>query len=100
MSDGIRCMWMRGGTSKGGYFLRSDLPSDAADRDTLLLSIMGSPDAHQIDGIGGADPLTSKVAILSPPSRSDADVADHQQVSSGMSSDPRHRQDSIGLHPE
>ena len=44
MSDGVRCMWMRGGTSKGGYFLASDLPSDPAARDRLLLGVMGSPD--------------------------------------------------------
>ena len=73
-SSGIPCMWMRGGTSKGAYFLASDLPRDIAARDDLLLRIMGSPDATQIDGIGGADPLTSKVAILSPSSRDDADV--------------------------
>jgi 4-oxalomesaconate tautomerase len=74
MSDGIPCLWMRGGTSKGAYFLADDLPADPADRDALLLRIMGSPDPRQIDGIGGADPLTSKVAVLSPPSRPDADV--------------------------
>ena len=74
MSDGIPCLWMRGGTSKGAYFLASDLPADAAARDALLLRIMGSPDAAQIDGIGGADPLTSKVAVLSPSTRADADV--------------------------
>ncbi|MDS9468899.1 4-oxalomesaconate tautomerase [Paracoccus sp. MBLB3053] len=74
MSDGIPCLWMRGGTSKGAYFLASDLPADPAARDALLLRIMGSPDPRQIDGIGGADPLTSKVAILSPSSRPDADV--------------------------
>ncbi len=74
MSDGIPCLWMRGGTSKGAYFLAADLPSDAATRDALLLRIMGSPDPRQIDGIGGADPLTSKVAILSPSTRPDADV--------------------------
>ncbi|MBA83696.1 MAG: 4-oxalomesaconate tautomerase [Rhodobacteraceae bacterium] len=72
--DGIPCLWMRGGTSKGAYFLARDLPQDVAARDALLLSIMGSPDPMQIDGIGGADPLTSKVAILSPSSRADADV--------------------------
>jgi 4-oxalomesaconate tautomerase len=72
--DGIRCLWMRGGTSKGAYFRAEDLPADPTARDDLLLRIMGSPDARQIDGIGGADPLTSKVAILSPPSRADADV--------------------------
>lgn len=75
MSDsGIPCLWMRGGTSKGAYFLASDLPADPAARDALLLRIMGSPDPRQIDGIGGADPLTSKVAVLAPPSRPDADV--------------------------
>ena len=73
-TDGIPCLWMRGGTSKGAYFLASDLPADAAERDDLLLRIMGSPDPRQIDGIGGADPLTSKVAVLSPSSRPDADV--------------------------
>lgn len=72
--DGIPCIWMRGGTSKGAYFLASDLPSDRAALDDILLRVMGSPDARQIDGIGGADPLTSKVAILSPSSRPDADV--------------------------
>lgn len=74
MSDGIPCLWMRGGTSKGAYFLAHDLPEAVEARDDLLLRIMGSPDPRQIDGIGGADPLTSKVAILSPSSRADADV--------------------------
>lgn len=59
-------MWMRGGTSKGGYFLAADLPSDADARDRILLRIMGSPDPRQIDGMGGASPLTSKVAIVAP----------------------------------
>ncbi len=72
--DGIPCLWMRGGTSKAAFFLSSDLPADPALRDDLLLRIMGSPDPRQIDGTGGADPLTSKVAILSPSSRPDADV--------------------------
>ncbi|MCB1491727.1 MAG: 4-oxalomesaconate tautomerase [Rhodobiaceae bacterium] len=72
--DGIPCLWMRGGTSKGAYFLAGDMPDDPAARDDLLLRIMGSPDPRQIDGIGGADPLTSKVAILSPSTRDDADV--------------------------
>lgn len=74
MSDGIRCMWMRGGTSKGGYFLADDLPMDAADRDAALLRIMGSPDVRQIDGMGGADPLTSKVAVVAKSDRSGVDV--------------------------
>ncbi len=65
---------MRGGTSKGGYFLASDLPSDTALRDRILLSVMGSPDPRQIDGIGGADPLTSKVAVVSPSSRPGIDI--------------------------
>ena len=72
--DGVRCMLMRGGTSKGAYFLAEDLPGDPAERDDLLLRIMGSPDARQIDGIGGAHPLTSKVAVISPSARADADV--------------------------
>lgn len=67
-------MWMRGGTSKGGYFLAADLPSDTAARDALLLSIMGSPDPRQIDGMGGGDPLTSKVAVISPSKRPGVDV--------------------------
>ena len=70
----IRCMWMRGGTSKGGYFLKDDLPSDTAVRDALLLRIMGSPDSRQIDGMGGADPLTSKVAVVSKSMRDGVDV--------------------------
>ncbi|WP_411037466.1 4-oxalomesaconate tautomerase [Shinella sp. BYT-45] len=71
---GIPCLWMRGGTSKGAYFLAADLPSDPKERNALLLRVMGSPDPRQIDGIGGADPLTSKVAVLSPSQRDDVDV--------------------------
>ncbi|MFY0691895.1 MAG: 4-oxalomesaconate tautomerase [Paracoccaceae bacterium] len=71
MSDGIRCMWMRGGTSKGAYFLAEDLPED---RDPFLLRVMGSPDPRQIDGMGGADPLTSKVAVVKRSSRPGVDV--------------------------
>jgi 4-oxalomesaconate tautomerase len=70
----IPCMWMRGGTSKGGYFLKGDLPPDTATRDAFLLTIMGSPDANQIDGMGGADPLTSKVAVVSKSARAGVDV--------------------------
>ncbi|MFN2460286.1 MAG: 4-oxalomesaconate tautomerase [Candidatus Velthaea sp.] len=70
----IPCTLMRGGTSKGPFFLASDLPTDAALRDDVLLAAMGSPDARQIDGLGGADSLTSKVAVVGPPSRPDADV--------------------------
>lgn len=61
---GIACMVIRGGTSKGAYFLAEDLPGDPAARDELLLRIMGSPDPRQIDGIGGGHPLTSKVAVI------------------------------------
>jgi 4-oxalomesaconate tautomerase len=67
-------MWMRGGTSKGGYFLRDDLPADTAARDAFLLAVMGSPDPNQIDGMGGADPLTSKVAVVSKSARDGVDV--------------------------
>lgn len=65
---------MRGGTSRGPFFLASDLPSDAASRDALLLSVMGSGHPLQIDGIGGGNPLTSKVAIVGPGSVPGADV--------------------------
>ena len=74
MSDGTRVMWMRGGTSKGGYFLASDLPEIVEDRDALLLRIMGSPDPRQIDGMGGANPLTSKVAVIKSSAREGVDV--------------------------
>lgn len=69
--EGVRCMWMRGGTSKGGYFLAEDLPED---RDAFLLRVMGSPDRRQIDGMGGADPLTSKVAVVRRSERPGADI--------------------------
>lgn len=74
MNDSVPCMWMRGGTSKGGFFLADDLPSDTVARDTLLLGIMGSPDARQIDGMGGGDPLTSKVAVVRRSERPGVDV--------------------------
>ena len=67
-------MWMRGGTSKGAFFLADDLPPDPADRDAFLLRVMGSPDPQQIDGMGGADPLTSKVAVVSRSARDGVDV--------------------------
>lgn len=72
--SGIPMMLMRGGTSKGPFFLASDLPLDPETRNALLSKIMGSPDARQIDGIGGAHPLTSKVAIVSPSQQRDCDV--------------------------
>lgn len=74
MLTAIPTVLMRGGTSKGLYFAANDLPSDEAVRNAVLLAAMGSPDIRQIDGVGGAHPLTSKVAILSPSTRNDADV--------------------------
>src|SRR3546814_13134929 len=74
ISHGAPCMWMRGGTSKGGYFLGHDLPDDIAARDAFLLRVMGSPDPRQIDGMGGADPLTSKVAVVRRSDRPGIDV--------------------------
>ena len=70
----IPCTVMRGGTSKGLYFLARDLPADVATRDAVLLAAMGSPDPRQIDGLGGAHPLTSKIAVVGPSSHPDADV--------------------------
>jgi 4-oxalomesaconate tautomerase len=67
-------MWMRGGTSKGAVFLAGDLPADPATRAAFLLRVMGSPDPRQIDGMGGADPLTSKVAVVSRSERDGVDV--------------------------
>lgn len=71
---GTRCMLMRGGTSKGAFFLAADLPGDPDERDDLLLRIVGSPDPRQIDGIGGAHPLTTKVAIVGRSTRPGVDV--------------------------
>lgn len=76
-SDSLKsapCMWMRGGTSKGAYFLAADLPTDVDMRAQFLLRVMGSPDERQIDGIGGADPLASKVAVVKKSERDDVDV--------------------------
>ena len=67
-------MWMRGGTSKGGYFLADDLPANEQERATFLLGVMGSPDPRQIDGMGGADPLTSKVAVVKKSEKEGIDV--------------------------
>jgi 4-oxalomesaconate tautomerase len=74
MLTAIPCTLMRGGTSKGLYFDAKDLPSDRETRDRVLLAAMGSPDARQIDGLGGAHPLTSKVAVINRSQREDADV--------------------------
>ena len=74
MQREIPCMIMRGGTSKGVYLLDCDLPKEGSERDEILLRIMGSPDLRQIDGLGGAASVTSKVAILKASDRKDADV--------------------------
>lgn len=76
MNEPIRipCVILRGGTSKGIYIKENDLPKDQKERDALILSIFGSPDVRQIDGLAGADPLTSKLAIVGPSTHPDADV--------------------------
>jgi 4-oxalomesaconate tautomerase len=74
MQTAIPCYVMRGGTSKGAFFLESDLPDDATTRDRVLLAVMGSPDKRQIDGLGGAHPLTSKVGIVRKSSTAGVDV--------------------------
>jgi 2-methylaconitate cis-trans-isomerase PrpF len=74
MQTRIPCVLMRGGTSRGPYFLATDLPADAATRDAVLLAAMGSPHPMQVDGIGGARTLTSKVAIVSRSSTPGVDV--------------------------
>lgn len=70
----VRCSIVRGGTSKGIFIMENDLPADPTLRDKYILEIFGSPDVRQIDGLGGADVLTSKLAIIGPASREDADV--------------------------
>ena len=74
MQRAIPCLFMRGGTSRGPFFAATDLPTDVATRDRVLLAVMGSPDARQIDGLGGAHPLTSKVGIVSPGSKPGVDL--------------------------
>ena len=74
MQRAIPCLFMRGGTSRGPFFAATDLPADVATRDRVLLAVMGSPDARQIDGLGGAHPLTSKVGIVSPGSKPGVDL--------------------------
>jgi 4-oxalomesaconate tautomerase len=74
MQTPIPCLFMRGGTSKGPFFKESDLPTDKATRDRVLLSVMGSPDKRQIDGLGGAHPLTSKVAIVRKSTKPGVDI--------------------------
>jgi 2-methylaconitate cis-trans-isomerase PrpF len=70
----VRCSIMRGGTSKGIFIMKNDLPTDPEEKEKVVLSIFGSPDIRQIDGLGGADLLTSKLAIISPSTREDADL--------------------------
>lgn len=74
MQTSIRCLFMRGGTSRGPFFNAADLPADISTRDSVLLSVMGSPDKRQIDGLGGAHPLTSKVGIVSRSSQVGVDL--------------------------
>ncbi|MFV5475252.1 4-oxalomesaconate tautomerase [Acinetobacter baumannii] len=74
MQTKIPCMLMRGGTSKGAYFLAQDLPQEIELRNRVLLAVMGSPDSRQIDGIGGGTSLTSKVAIVQKSNREEADI--------------------------
>ncbi len=70
----LRCVIIRGGTSRGVYFQENELPSDQQLRDKIILDVFGSPDVREIDGLGGADILTSKVCIIGPSKREDADV--------------------------
>ena len=70
----IPCLFMRGGTSRGPFFDARVLPADAATRDRVLLAVLGSPDERQIDGIGGAHPLTSKIGLVRPGTRPGIDV--------------------------
>ena len=87
----VPCLFMRGGSSRGGFFMEEDLPPDPRDRAALLLACYGSPDARQIDGIGGVDPVTSKAAVVGRSSRADADLdytfyqvgVDRPQISTG-----------------
>lgn len=71
---GVRCTMLRGGTSRGLYFTADDLPADPAERDDVLLRLMGTPDPRQIDGLGGSTSLTSKVAVVTPSELPDADI--------------------------
>lgn len=70
----VRCTIMRGGTSKAVFMRMADVPNEPAARDRFLLALFGSPDRRQIDGLGGADPLTSKFAMIGPATRPDADI--------------------------
>lgn len=74
MQTPIKTLFMRGGTSRGPFFAEADLPADPATRDQVLLAVMGSPDKRQIDGLGGAHPLTSKVGIVRPSTTAGVDL--------------------------
>ena len=74
MSEGTPAMLMRGGTSKGLYFLKEDIPANKAKREEFLLSVFGTPDKLQVNGVGGGNPLTSKVAVVSKSTRPNIDV--------------------------
>ncbi|HEX9065003.1 MAG TPA: 4-oxalomesaconate tautomerase [Streptosporangiaceae bacterium] len=89
MSAGVRCMMMRGGTSKGLYFLAGDLPAGRAERDALLLAIMGSGHPMQVDGLGGGHPLAAKVAVVSRPAGAgtEADADDDGDAEDGADLD-------------
>ena len=69
----IRCAIMRGGTSKAVFIMKKDLPADPTMRDKVVRAVFGSPDIRQINGLGGADPLTSKLAVIGPPSKEGCD---------------------------
>jgi 2-methylaconitate cis-trans-isomerase PrpF len=71
----VPCLFMRGGSSRGGFFSSDDLPTDPREQAAVLLAAYGSPDPRQIDGIGGADALTSKAAIVAPSMRPGAEAA-------------------------
>ena len=70
----LRCAIVRGGTSKAVFVMKNEYPEDPAKRDAVILAVYGGPDVRQIDGLGGADVLTSKLAIISPAARPDAEV--------------------------
>src|ERR1700731_2759533 len=74
MARAVRCVIMRGGTSKAVFLREADLPAGPEERRKTILAIFGSPDKRQIDGLGGADPLTSKLAIIGPPRMANTDV--------------------------
>ena len=97
-STGVRATMLRGGTSRGLYFEPGDLPADPAARDDLLLRLMGTPDPRQIDGLGGATSLTSKVAVVGPSEHPDADV-DYLFLQLGVDEADGQRPAELRQHP-